>query len=312
MLAPRVLDLNVVVSGIEKMLSRIIGEDITLVTQLRATGHVRADPAQMEQVLMNLVVNSRDAVRSGDTVVVSSEDRMVVRTDVAPGVPIAPGPYVVMSVSDTGTGMTAETLAHAFDPFYTTKPPGMGTGLGLSTVYGVVKQSGGYVIARSEPGLGTTIEVFLPTVTATAEWPLPAMGPHRPHTGRETVLLVEDDADVRRAAALALERAGYSVIEAGDPREVTALVRKHVGTIDLLFTDVVMPGMSGRQLANEIRLERPGMRVLYMSGYPGDPATRDRLLEPGAPFIAKPFTADSLAEAVLSALDGAAPAEAPR
>ncbi len=310
-LAPRVLDLNAVVSGMDKMLSRIIGEDITLTTRLGATGHVRADPAQIEQVLMNLVVNARDAVRSGAEVVVTTEDRDVATAPAGTTVPIGPGSYVVLAVSDTGTGMDPDTLARAFDPFFTTKPPGLGTGLGLSTVYGIVKQSGGYVIAQSAPGRGTTVEVYLPSVTATTEWPLPAMGPHRKHTGSETVLLVEDDPGVRRAASLALAQAGYHVVETGNPLEAVDLARRHAGTLDLLFTDVVMPGMGGRELCAEIRRELPGLPVLYMSGYPGDPATRDRLLEPGAPFLSKPFTAAALAEAVRTAIDGANTGEHP-
>jgi nitrogen-specific signal transduction histidine kinase/ActR/RegA family two-component response regulator len=310
-LAPRVLDLDTVVTGMNGMLRRIIGEDITLTTDLQAVGHVRADLAQLEQVLLNLVVNSRDAMQAGGRLTVATADRVVRPDGVIQGVPLVPGDYVTLSVTDTGVGMDAETLARAFEPFFTTKPVGSGTGLGLSTVYGVVKQTGGYVMASSKLGVGTTFDVFLPTVVATAEWPLPVTEPKISDPGRELVLLVEDDPGVRRVASFTLRRAGYQVLEAGTAHEALVLVHGKEALIDLLLTDVVMPGMSGRQLCEELWLRRPDLSVLFMSGYPGDPGTRDQLLEPGAPFLPKPFTAQALTEAVRTVLDRAAFAARP-
>ena len=308
-LAPRVLDLETVVTGLHNMLRRIIGEDITLATDLGASGHVRADLTQVEQVLLNLVVNARDAMQSGGRVTIATADRVVGRGGVQ-STPVAPGEYVTLSVTDTGIGMDAETMARAFEPFFTTKPPGAGTGLGLSTVYGVVKQSGGYVLASSTPGAGTTIDVYLPTVVATAEWPIPVVEPRRRTDGSEVILLVEDDPGVRRVAKLTLRRAGYQVLEAGTAHEALALVRGKEDAIDLVLTDVVMPGMNGRQLCEQLWLRRPDLRVVFMSGYPGGPDTRDQLLEPGAPLLAKPFTADALTETVRTELDRAAAAAA--
>jgi len=304
-LAPQVIDLDTVVTGMQNMLHRIIGEDIALVTDLRAEGHVRADPAQLEQVLLNLVVNARDAMQAGGRLTIATADR-VVRPDVAiQGVSLAPGDYVTLSVTDNGVGMDAGTLARAFEPFFTTKPVGSGTGLGLSMVYGVVKQTGGYVLASSTPGAGTTLEVFLPTVAATAEWPLPIAEPRHSDRGTEVVLLVEDDPGVRRVASLTLRRAGYQVLEAGTAHEALDLFNGTEGSINLLLTDVVVPGMSGRQLFEQLWLRRPDLSVLFMSGYPGDPFTRNQLLQPGAPFLAKPFTTDALRRAVRAVLDRA-------
>jgi PAS domain S-box-containing protein len=301
-LAPRVLDLDTVVTGMHSMLQRIIGEDIALVTDLKAEGHVRADPTQMEQVLLNLVVNSRDAMQAGGRLTIATADRVILSDREFQQVRVTPGDYVTLSVSDTGVGMDSNTLARAFEPFFTTKPVGSGTGLGLSTVYGIIKQTGGYVFASSTLGAGTTIDVFLPTVLATAEWPLPAVEPRRVDLGTEVVLLVEDDAGVRRIAGRTLERAGYRVLEAGTAHEALTVVQGIEGSIDLLLTDVVMPGMSGRQLCEQLWLRRPDLSVLFMSGYPGDPGTRDQLLEPGAPFLAKPFTSEELLEAVRGVL----------
>ncbi len=308
-LAPRVLDLDTVVTAMHNMLRRIIGEDIQLATDLQATGHVRADPAQLEQVLLNLVVNSRDAMQAGGRLTIATADRVVGSDGATRRVPVVPGEYVMLSVIDTGVGMNADTLARAFEPFFTTKPVGAGTGLGLSTVYGVVKQTGGYVLVSSKPGVGTTFDVYLPTVVATAEWPLPAKERERGIPGKEVILLVEDDPGVRRITSRTLERAGYQVLEAGLGHEALALVRGKEDSIDLLLTDVVMPGMSGRQLCQQLWLRRPDLSVLFMSGYPGDPGTRDQLLEPGAPFLAKPFTTDELTQAVRAVLDKAASAD---
>jgi len=302
-LEPHVLDINVVVARIDQMLRRIIGEDIALTTALRATNRVRADPAQLEQVIMNLVVNSRDAVRSGGQIAVTTDDRIVPDTGKTGASAVGPGAYVMLTVADNGTGMDEATLAQAFDPFFTTKSAGAGTGLGLSTVYGVVKQSGGYVFATSIAGVGTSVEVYLPAVLASADWPpVPARVEGSP-ARNQTVLLVEDDAGVRRAARLALQREGYAVLETGTPEEAAQLARDNARSIVLLLTDVVMPGLSGRQVCDQVRAVIPDLRVLYMSGYPGDLGVRGQSLDPGAPFLSKPFTSASLVGAVKAVLD---------
>lgn len=307
LLAPRVLDLETIVTAMHKMLRRIISEDITLTTDLRASHHVRADPTQVEQVLLNLVVNARDAMPTGGLLTIATTDRVVDgRTGGTIASQMTPGEYVTLSVTDTGVGMDADTMSRAFEPFFTTKPAGVGTGLGLATVYGVIKQSGGYIFASSTVGVGTTIDIHLPAVAATKEWPLPEAERVGNATGCELILLVEDDPGVRRVARLALARAGYEVMEAGSAHEALALVRGKEADIGLVLTDVVMPGMTGRELCDQLRLRQPGIRVLFISGYPGDPGTLGLLLEPGAPLLAKPFTASDLVTAVRTELDRAA------
>jgi PAS domain S-box-containing protein len=295
-LAPKTLNLNQVVHSMEGMLRRLLGENIELSTALgKEVGQLRADPGQLEQVLMNLAINARDAMPGGgklsiDTVNVEIDD-LAAREHPT----IAPGRYVQLAVSDTGIGMDDKTQAHIFEPFFTTKEMGKGTGLGLSTVYGIVKQSGGDIWVHSEIGVGTTFKVYLPRVDA-----LPEVSPgpgvpvaHRaPRTA--TVMLVEDEAGVRALVRKFLERSGYLVLEASGADEALASARRHDGEIDVLLTDVVLPRMSGSELAKRLQQLRPATRVLYMSGYTDDAIVHHGVLSAGAAFVQKPFTADSL------------------
>ncbi|MHB8766383.1 MAG: hybrid sensor histidine kinase/response regulator, partial [Deferrisomatales bacterium] len=306
-LQPRVLDLGDTVRQVEKMLGRLLGEDVTLSADL-APGlwPVRADPGQLEQVLLNLAVNARDAMPHGGRLTIATAN---VEADPAGlGLPpgeLASGPHVRLTVTDTGTGMDAGTLARAFEPFFTTKGVGQGTGLGLSTVYGIVKQSGGGVVARSRPGEGTAVEVYLPRtapVAAQAE----AATPEAPR-GTETVLVVEDEATVRMIVRAQLERCGYTVLEAESGPAALALTEARAGPIDLLLTDVVMPGMGGRALAEALAARSPDLRVLYMSGYTDDALVRQGIATAGANFVQKPFSRGALAQKVRQVLDGGTP-----
>ena len=305
-LAPRVLDLNDVVANLHKMLRRLIGEDVDLRTTLaEEVGAVRADPGQLEQVIVNLAVNARDAMPNGGKLTIETAN-----VDVAEGkgdaaaVPVVESvAYVLLVVSDTGTGMDAETKARMFEPFFTTKPKGQGTGLGLATVYGIVKQSGGYVWVDSEPGHGTTFKIYLPRVDADVD-PQPASPDIRRLNGSETVLLVEDQDQVRELTKRLLEVRGYRVLVAASGPEALQLAEGHTGQIQLLVTDVVMPGMSGREVGLLLAPTHRDMRVLYLSGYP-DPSVVDQgVLAPGTPFLQKPFTSEGLARKVREVLDG--------
>jgi two-component system cell cycle sensor histidine kinase/response regulator CckA len=302
---PRVLSLNEVIAGMDRMLHRIIGEDLVLAYELDpALGQVRADPGQLEQVLLNLIVNARDAMPHGGRLTVATanlgpEEAALAGLDAAGG-----RPYAMLSVADTGVGMDAETRAHLFEPFFTTKETGKGTGLGLATVYGIVKQSEGGISVTSEPGRGATFRVFLPLVDPAARVPGEEGGPAAPPRGMETVLLVEDEAMVRRVTRGMLERLGYSVLEAAGPAEALEKYLPSGARIDLLLTDVVMPGMSGAELAALFRADKPAMRVLYASGYPGEMVAQHASLAAGIPFVAKPFTEAALARTVREVLDG--------
>jgi len=304
-LAPKVLELNAVVANMDRMLRRLIGEDVDLATALHAeAGAVNADPGQLEQVLLNLVVNARDAMPGGGRVLIETtcvllRDELVERRHRLP-----PGDYVCLAVTDSGMGMDEATQAHLFEPFFTTKEVGKGTGLGLATVYGIVKQSGGYIWVYSEPQRGTTVKVYLPRVPGTAEPPLPAPEPPALRGGHETVLLVEDAAPVRTLARRALEARGYTVLDAADGPSAIELSRRHSGVIDALVTDVVMPGMSGRELAERLAPTRPEMKVLYTSGYTDDAMVRQGVLSAGVAFLQKPFVPDTLARKVRDVLDG--------
>jgi len=304
-LAPKVLELNAVVANMDRMLRRLIGEDVDLATALHAeAGAVNADPGQLEQVLLNLVVNARDAMPGGGRVLIETtcvllRDELVERRHRLP-----PGDYVCLAVTDSGMGMDEATQAHLFEPFFTTKEVGKGTGLGLATVYGIVKQSGGYIWVYSEPQRGTTVKVYLPRVPGTAEPPLPAPEPPALRGGHETVLLVEDATPVRTLARRALEARGYTVLDAADGPSAIELSRRHSGVIDALVTDVVMPGMSGRELAERLAPTRPEMKVLYTSGYTDDAMVRQGVLSAGVAFLQKPFVPDTLARKVRDVLDG--------
>jgi PAS domain S-box-containing protein len=294
-LQPRVLDLNRVVEEMRPMLERLMGENVEVCVRLHAeAATIRADPNQLEQVVMNLAVNSRDAMPHGGKL--SMETGFVEwgesHVQSRPGA--HPGPYVMLAVSDTGEGMSEETRGHIFEPFFTTKEVGKGTGLGLSTIHGIVEQSGGYVEAASELGRGTTFNIYLPRVVdaqADSGKPeaVPAMG------GQETVLVVEDQAVVRRYAAAALRTYGYQVIEAENAAEALLLCERESERIDLILTDLTMPGLSGRELADRLKKRRPGIRVLFMSGYTDDTIVHQGALEDGVEFIQKPFGPGQLA-----------------
>jgi signal transduction histidine kinase/CheY-like chemotaxis protein len=306
-LQPRTLDLNTVVSEVEKTLARLIGENVTLATRLEpALWSVKADPGQLEQVLMNLAVNSRDAMPEGGTLTFETANA-VLDVDFAavhPGAP--PGEYVVLIVTDTGTGMTGEVRSHAFEPFFTTKERGKGTGLGLATAYGIVKQSGGYITVDSEAGRGTTFRIYLPRVEGTAVLPGRTASSSLLSVGTETILLVEDEAGVRRLSLTVLKAQGYVVLEAASGDMALEVARSETGPIHLVVTDVVMPGMSGRELWDHLRVLRPNSRVLFMSGYTDDVIARHGVLEPGIAFLQKPFTPLGLAQKVREVLDASA------
>jgi two-component system, cell cycle sensor histidine kinase and response regulator CckA len=305
LLQPRVLDVNHTVTELERMLRRLLTADIELVTvldpELRC---VRADPGQLEQVLMNLVVNARDAMPGGGTLTVETAN---VEIDASyPGrhaSAIRPGGYVRIAVSDTGHGMDEATQARIFEPFFTTKEPGKGTGLGLSTVYGIVNQSGGYVWCYSEPGRGTTFKIYLPHADAQAEQRGNGTARVAARRGMESVLIVEDDDAVRSVARRILASHGYAVLEAAGGAAALRLYDETSPPVDLVLTDVVMPEMSGSEMARQLRERHPGIRVLFMSGYTGEAALRQRVLEPGAAFIEKPFAPEVLAARVREMLD---------
>jgi two-component system, cell cycle sensor histidine kinase and response regulator CckA len=301
----RVLDLNAVVADMEKMLRRLIGEDIELSTKLEPSlGRVKADQGQIEQVIMNLAVNSRDAMPSGGKLTIEARnfemDEAFVRKY---PYPVQTGSYILLSVSDTGCGMDAATQAHIFEPFFTTKEKGKGTGLGLSMVYGVVKQSGGYIDVASETGVGTTFLIYLPRVQDVIETDRPRSGPVSRATGSETVLVVEDEVSLRTLTVDVLRQAGYTVLQANTGAEALEVSEAHQGAIGLLLTDVVMPGMSGRELAERLSPVRPAMKVLYMSGYTGQTIGERAVLDPGSLFLQKPFTREVLRDKVREALE---------
>jgi signal transduction histidine kinase/CheY-like chemotaxis protein len=311
-LAPKVLDLNGIVGGMQAMLQRLLGETIHLVFVPRPDlGYVKADPGQLEQVIMNLVVNARDAMPDGGRLTMETGHlELDTATALGHGEATA-GHYVALAVTDTGTGMDAATRARLFEPFFTTKEPGRGTGLGLSTVYGIVRQSGGHIWVHSEPGQGTTLKICLPVVAEEPEReapPLEAVGGGR--RGAETVLLVEDAPRVREVVREILEMNGYRVLEAKHGQDAIELTERHKGSIQLMVTDVVMPQMSGRELAQHLARTRPDMRVLFMSGYTDNAIVRHGVLEPGTAFLSKPFTPDALAAKVREVLD--APRPGPR
>jgi PAS domain S-box-containing protein len=307
-LRPQPLTLNAVVSGIEKLLRRLVREDIEMVTDLDpAAVLVEADPGQLEQVIINLVVNARDAMPGGGTLTIRTsnvelDDSYVGRhTEVA----VVPGHYAMLSISDTGIGMTREVQRRIFEPFFTTKGAGTGTGLGLATVYGIVKQSGGYIWVYSEMGNGTVFKVFLPHAGEGEELSIQAKR-RTPTvlTGNESVLLVEDDSALRYVACRSLRTYGYHVLEAHNGREALELCERHEGPIDIVVTDLVMPEMSGGELASHIAAHRPSIKVLLMSGYAGDEVARRNIARSGAAFIEKPFTGDALAARVREVLEG--------
>jgi PAS domain S-box-containing protein len=303
---PKILDLNLVVKDMEKMLKRLIGEDIHLVTQLdRALSNIKADPGQVEQVLMNLAVNARDAMPTGGELVIETSNYRV-EADFARrhSYPMLVGNYVLLTVRDTGVGMDATTRSRVFEPFFTTKEKGKGTGLGLSMVYGVVKQSGGYIDVQSEPGQGSAFRLLLPVADEPICSGEQSRNPSSLSKGNETVLLVEDEMSLRKLTRHLLELGGYTVLEAESGIEALKISREYDGPIQLLLTDVVMPVMSGRMLADEILRERPEAHVVFMSGYTGQTVGQHGVLAQGSFYLQKPFTRESLTSKVRDALDG--------
>jgi PAS domain S-box-containing protein len=304
MLQPEILDLNVVVADMDRMLRRLIGEHIALLSvPAPDLGRVRADPSQIEQVLVNLVVNARDAMPEGGRLTIETANIELDAAYAQDHLGATPGPYAMLAVTDTGTGMDATVRAHLFEPFFTTKEVGKGTGLGLATVYGIVKQSGGHISVYTEVDRGSSFKVYLPRVERPSA---PAAAPpSRPGItrGSETVLVVEDDRAVLALSCRALEAEGYTILCASDGADALRIVERHGGEIHLLLTDVVMPGMSGRELAEQMTARRAGIRILYMSGYPGDAAVHHGALVRGSAFLQKPFAPDALARKVRETLD---------
>ena len=300
-----VLDLNAVVRHIDALLQRVIGEDIDLVLRLAAgVDPISADAGQIEQVIMNLVINARDAMPTGGMLTIETANVDLDRAHVARHPAAREGRHVMLAIIDTGVGMPSEVQAQIFEPFFTTKKRGEGTGLGLATVYGIVKQSGGWIWVYSEIGQGTTFKVYFPLTSAPSRLQLPAEPAH-PLGGHETVLIAEDQAEVRLVASTALRRMGYGVLEASSGEEALAVVQGHAGAIDLLLTDVVMPAMNGRELAEAVKSLRPGIRVLYASGYTDHAIVRHGILDAGVAFIQKPFTPSTLNTKVREILDAA-------
>jgi two-component system cell cycle sensor histidine kinase/response regulator CckA len=300
----KVVDLNLIVEDIKRLLRPLIGENIELQTQLATDlGRTRADAGQIEQVLMNLVVNSKDAMPNGGKITIQSANARLNHEDVRREYSyIHPGLYVVLSVTDTGEGMDKETQLRIFEPFFTTKEKGKGTGLGLSTVYGIIKQSGGYVLVQSEPGQGTTFRIYLPRVEDALE-PVGAAGTSSSQNGgSETVLLVEDEESVRQLVRETLESKGYKVLEADNGEAALRIVSNHLDKIDMLITDVVMPGMSGRELSARLCASRPQTKVLYLSGYTEDAIGHEGVVDPDTAFLQKPFTLQMLSRKVREVL----------
>ena len=302
-LQPRILDLGEVVERMSTLLQRLIGEDVELVTRRRGDlGSVRADPAQMEQVIINLAVNARDAMPRGGQLTLELANVELDATFAHRHAGMTPGPYVVFSVTDTGHGMDEDTKARIFEPFFTTKEAGKGTGLGLPTVYGVVKQSGGFIWVYSEPGHGTTFKIHLPRVDQAPERLSPRPGQAAAGQGTETVLLVEDEDALRALLREVLESLGYRVLDAGLGAEALRIAREHRGPIHVLLTDLVMPHMTGRELAARLSCLRPELKVLFMSGYGVGAAPRQEIPSDAA-YIEKPFTADAMGGAIRALLD---------
>jgi two-component system cell cycle sensor histidine kinase/response regulator CckA len=302
-LQPRVLDLNELVRGIEQMARRLIGEDIELVSRLSPdVACVKADPGQIDQVIMNLIVNARDAMSAGGRVTIETANVELSDDYSRRHIGVSPGPYVMLSISDTGHGMTQEVVSRLFEPFFTTKEKGKGTGLGLSIVYGIVKQNGGDIFVYSEPGKGTAFRIYLPRLSE-AGLRLEAPAPTELQTGSGTILLVEDEEAVRKLTRQMLKRMGYSVIEAANGEEGVRMLGQDPQRFDLLITDVVMPGMNGRELAEYCARLSPGLRVLYMSGYADHAVIEHGMIEPDTVFIQKPFTPEDLHRKLCEVMD---------
>jgi two-component system, cell cycle sensor histidine kinase and response regulator CckA len=306
-LSPRVINLNDVAMSLDSLLRRLIGEDIEVMTvPANDLGSVKADPGQIEQVIMNLALNSRDAMPHGGRLTLETANVVLDEMYASVHQPVAPGRYVMLAVSDTGVGMSQETMTRIFEPFYTTKEVGKGTGLGLSMVYGIVKQTGGYIWVYSEPNQGTTFKIYLPRVDQPADQSVVETSPMNVMRGTETILLVEDDPQLRQLSSSVLAHCGYKVLTASTPEEGLAVCKSNHKAIQLLVTDVVMPRMNGRQLAEQVAKISPGIRTLYISGYTDNAIVHYGVLDPGLWFLPKPFTLSSLVAKVREVLDSAA------
>ncbi|HEY3921436.1 MAG TPA: response regulator [Gaiellaceae bacterium] len=304
MLQPCVLDLNEVLVGLDGLLRQAISDDVELVTELdTGLGAIEADPGQLEQVMVNLAINASDAMPHGGNLTIETHNVQLDDGYADRYIDLTPGPYVLLAVSDTGMGMDEETRRRVFEPFFTTKEVGKGTGLGLATVFGIVKQSGGDIGVYSEPENGTTFKIYLPRVEAAVDTTRPPEEARGAPAGTETILIVDDEELVRHFEEAALVERGYTVLVAASPTHALELAVSHTGTIDLLVTDVVMPKMSGRQLAEELTRSRPGLRTLYTSGYTSTHIVRHGILEPGIAFISKPLDRMSLTTKVRDVLD---------
>ena len=301
---PRVLKLNAIILNIEKMLRRLIGEDIEFCTVLdSAAGHIKADPGQIEQVIMNLAVNARDAMPNGGKLTVTTANTTLDKNQLNNFPDLCAGDYVMLTIADTGTGMSEEVKAHLFEPFFTTKPPGKGTGLGLATCFGIVKQNAGHINVHSELGRGTTFKIYFPQVQSALESPRVHIMPTEATGGNETVLLVEDEPVVRELAVATLREKGYTVVEAVNGEEGLRMARQHDGKIDLVLTDVVMPVMGGKEMADALRTSHPDTKVLFTSGYTEDAMGHHGVLRPGILFLQKPYMTATLARKVREVLD---------
>jgi CheY-like chemotaxis protein len=295
----KVINLNEIIHEMQKMLCRLIGEDVELVTHLDPQlGPVKGDPSQMEQVIMNLAINARDAMPRGGRLILETANHTVDEAEATAHTELHAGPYILLTVTDTGTGMDPDTLSHIFEPFFTTKEKEKGTGLGLSTVYGIVNQSDGHILVHSETGQGTTFRIFLPQVDEMA----PAL-PHPDHPrstahGTGTILLVEDEAGVRKLVAEILRTSGYTVLIAHHARDARSMAERHSGPIDLLITDVIMPDMNGREVADQLLAMRPDLKVLFMTGFTGDAILRYGGPDSFKPVIRKPFSPEALTRKV--------------
>ena len=303
-IAPTVLNPNGVVANMDKLLRRLLGEDVELRTVLAPDlAAVKADPSQLEQIVLNLAVNARDAMPNGGKLTIETQNVELDQEYVRGHLSAQPGPYVMLAVSDTGVGMDAATQSRIFEPFFTTKEQGKGTGLGLATTYGIVKQSGGWIWVYSEPGHGTSFKIYLPRVAEAAAPAAPSPVPPLSVRGSETVLLVEDDEMIRKLVQKVLKANGYAVLVAASGRDAERVAEQHEGPIDLLMTDVVMPGLSGREVARRLSAARTGIRVLYLSGYTDDAIVHHGVLDPGVAFLQKPFTPAVLGRKVREVLD---------
>jgi PAS domain S-box-containing protein len=312
LLQPQIIDINTVVTRTSGLLRRLIGEHIDLRSlPTEPLRRVNADPGQIEQVIVNLAVNARDAMPSGGTLIIETGNVVLDHTYVEEHPGSSAGPHVMLAISDTGVGMPPEVQEHLFEPFYTTKEPGKGTGLGLATVYGIVKQTGGSIFVYSEPSHGTSIKIFLPCADSVTDGSAISEEEYEGLGGTETILVVEDQEEVRAVVTQILTRRGYAVLPARDGNEAMQIARSYNGRIDMLITDVVLPGMSGREVAVQFHSERPGVPELYMSGYTDDSVVQQGVIEHSVAYVQKPFTPMKLLQKVREVLDGssASPAE---